>query len=215
MFSRLKEAFASCVMRTLRTFVKRRGKMSTKSKAISRELVMSLKAMAGIQQNKKEIITNLVKQDDDYGCAIAALAMACGKTYAEMRLEVQQYWDAFFPFHPYKGMDEHDEAVLLYKHGYKFYTIRVLRDGQDGLYESFHDMLAGRQALMSVPSINIPGLYHALYWDGKKLHDPSKLKRYTAKRAWKVVRQVRIISPLETHDLFGISKGHRTDAQNT
>src|ERR1035437_6177993 len=139
-------------------------------------MVMAIMTKAGIWTNKKDICTDLVKQDDDYGCAIAALSMVLGVTYAKMRREVQEYWDAFFPFHPYRGMDDADENIILYKHGFKTYTIQVPPD-EDGEAKSFKDLIAGERALMSVPSINFPGLYHALFFDGTRLHDPSKLKK--------------------------------------
>lgn len=40
-------------------------------------------------------------------------------------------------------------------------------------------MFAGIPAIMSTVSLNYPGVAHAVYWDGKKIHDPSNKNKYT------------------------------------
>jgi len=155
----------------------------------------------------------LIQQEDDYGCAVAALGMALGVSYKAAREEVRLYWECFHPVTPYKGLSWEEESIILYKHGIKTFPVWLPDDRTTG---SFKKHLGKCRALMSVPSINVPGLFHALFWDGLKLYDPSKLKTYTAKRAWEVVRLVRVLDPLKSkHDLYGIIKGHTPDRQDT
>ena len=40
-------------------------------------------------------------------------------------------------------------------------------------------MFAGVPAVMSAMSLNYPGVAHAVYWDGEKIHDHSNKNKYT------------------------------------
>ena len=46
--------------------------------------------------------------------------------------------------------------------------------------EYFRDMLWGRRALLSVPSLNYEGGFHMIYWHYDKVYDPSTKKVYTS-----------------------------------
>lgn len=133
------------------------------------------------------------------GCAIAALAMATGMTYQEMRLEVQKYWSAFKQFRKYEGLDEHDEAIILFRLGFRALGLRPIKN------HCMREYMGKTPCLMTVPSINVEGKFHALFWDGKKVHDPSPLKRYNTKMAWEAVRYVKVLQVLDgDHFLYGI-----------
>ncbi len=157
----------------------------------------------------------LIKQDDDYGCAIAGIAMALKIPYAKAREEAAEYWDAFYPYTPYKGMGHEDEQIILYKHGLKTFAIRLPESLKDR--EGLKDLIAGIPALFSVPSINVPGLFHSLYWDGENIHDPSRLKTYSQKMAWEAVREIRLICKKSSPEkpLHGISKKDKVDTPHT
>ncbi len=144
-----------------------------------------------------------IQQDDDYGCAIACLAMAMGCGYAKARREVETYFETFQPFDKYTGLGDDQDRIILYKNGYRLFPIRK----PEGLRGAAFKKFVGKQhAILTLPSINVQGLFHGVYWDGKKIHDPSRGKRNTTKSAWKNVISARIITrAVKRHDLNGIN----------
>lgn len=55
--------------------------------------------------------------------------------------------------------------------------------------------LKGRPAVLVVPAIGHPAEFHALYWDGNKIHDPSGPGGYGAKglKAFNKMREVWVL----------------------
>lgn len=155
--------------------------------------------------------TVLVQQEDALGCAIAALAMAVGCTYAEMRDEVSKYWMIFKPMHDYKGLDGDDERILLYRYGIRPLTMKAHAKGPE-----LKEFIGTTPTLLSVKSKNRPGCGHAVYWNGENVYDPSKLKTYTDADVWNAVYAYTMLTPLpeEAPDwaLFGINDESQNDA---
>ena len=145
-----------------------------------------------------------IKQQDEFGCVIACLAMATGKTYKQVRNEVARYWDFMHKDKLFDGMSSLDEALLLYKFGYKSYTLNV---SKRITRRRLISLLDGTPAILSVPSLNYKGKYHAVYWDGKKLHDPSTKKNYTKELAMKKFVSALCATKLVKSDLCGIDGG--------
>lgn len=144
--------------------------------------------------------TKLIQQEDAYGCAVACLAMALGKTYKQMRSEVQEYWDAFRSFDHYHGLDATDEKILLFMNGYR--ALSCILPGANK--KELKRYIGKTPALMTVPSINVPGAFHGLYWDGFRMFDPSKKKVYSESMAWEKARGIRMLVPRTRATLFGI-----------
>lgn len=161
--------------------------------------------IANLTEQVKDLRTQnerLIQQEDDYGCAIACLAMAAEMSYADMRREVQEYWETFRPLEKYKGLGFDDDAIILYKLGYRMFPIRRPQDMKPLTIKKF---IGRARALVTVPSINVPGLYHALFWDGEYMHDPSKLKTYTAAMAWRDAVEFKVVQKAKAlSSLYGI-----------
>ena len=112
-----------------------------------------------------------VIQRTPHDCVLAAMAMAVGKDYDE----------AWTP---------EDTAAVVASKGVAdwepWFTKQGLKEGRDWLVvycshiEQNHlkALLFARPALLSVCSLNNSGGWHAVYWDGFKLWDPSNRKQY-------------------------------------
>ena len=134
---------------------------------------------------KKRIV-----QEDFFGCAVACLAMAVGVDYKTMRKEVGRYWAAVHPFDRYDGLDHKDEEIILYIFGYRLLGARAIK-GRD-----LRSYVGNLPAILTVPSLNVMEHFHAVYWDGKKVHDPSPLKVYSTAAAWKSAISAGVVSRL-------------------
>lgn len=141
--------------------------------------------------------TKRIEQADAMGCAIATLAMATGVSYDRMRVIVGEYWDNFKLLHNFTGLDMDDERIILFRMGYSMLFLRPLK------HTTLRTMYSG-PCIMIVPSLNLERGYHSIYWDGKKLHDPSPLKRYTEKTAWEAAKGLYILRPIESSYPFGL-----------
>lgn len=138
--------------------------------------------------------TKLILQKNYTDCAICCLAMATKKSYKEILAEVNSYMNIHEPNEKFDGMYPEMENSILWKFNVNFsfyelkYEYKVVR-GYIKKYApkeiDFKTVVGNKRALLSCPSLNFEKKGHALYWDGKKLHDPSNLKKYTAKRAFK------------------------------
>lgn len=145
-----------------------------------------------------------IKQQDEFGCVIACIAMATGKTYKAVRNEVARYWDFMHRNRIFDGMNDADQSCVLYKLGYKSWTAHVCNNKRR---KDIASMLRGTPATLSVPSLNYKGKFHAVYWDGKKLHDPSTKKTYTKELAFKKFTSAMFGQRLVKSKLRGIDGG--------
>ncbi|HLH94976.1 MAG TPA: hypothetical protein VKW08_07650 [Xanthobacteraceae bacterium] len=124
-------------------------------------------------------MTLLVRQRTLHDCAICCMAMVSGKAY-ELVLEI--VGDAF---EPDKGMRQDQEALkrLGYRHDFeKGHPVGDISCTHRGFWisaEFYRSMAWGRRALMTVPSLNFPDGHHMIYWDGRRVLDPSTLKTYS------------------------------------
>ncbi len=122
--------------------------------------------------------TALVEQREKSDCAICCIAMATGLSYEEVMAAAG---DAYQP-----GKGTNREYEILQRLGYKYTFERgepvgdIVARHRDWCIspEFFRSMLWGRRALVSVPSVNFAGGHHMVYWDGRRIWDPSRLKRY-------------------------------------
>lgn len=118
--------------------------------------------------------TILVQQRGDYDCVLACLAMAVGRPYEE--LWSQTMCDAVEKAHGTQSEDLHDRAFVLA--GLKQDTDYIVVFCSAERPSVVRRLLWGRRALLQVPSLNVRGGNHYVYWDGNALHDPSLKQRY-------------------------------------
>jgi hypothetical protein len=100
---------------------------------------------------------DLVKMKEVGDCGPACLAMVLGKTLEEVVVD--------FPLRGEQGLTDDDLMRYLAAHG-----IPAL---------SSMEWPSRVPAILTVPSLNHPGLLHYIFWDGKQILDPSNgEKRY-------------------------------------
>jgi hypothetical protein len=116
-------------------------------------------------------MSKLVTQKLDGDCAICCLAMLTGLPHdVVIQASLGKTWDA-------DGMG--DFGAGLKRLGYGSADFRCF-DVPNGVSEfALETILWRRKAILAAKSLNSKGGYHAIYWDGKKLLDPSNLKRFT------------------------------------
>jgi hypothetical protein len=123
-------------------------------------------------------MTMLVQQRTPHDCAICCMAMLTGRAYEDVLATVGDAFD------PEKGMGHEGQALerLGFDHtfanGVPVGDFTCCHRGYAVSPEFFRDFAWGRRALMNVPSLNRPGGWHMIYWDGAKVWDPSILKTY-------------------------------------
>ncbi len=147
-----------------------------------------------------------IQQGDAYGCTIACLAMAAGTDYASMRDIVAAYWDVFHPFEKFNGLNCDDEQVILFKMGLRL--MPVANHQGDGL--KLKAYVDATPAILQVPSLNVRGLAHAVFWTGRQIHDPSPFRTYDNDTAWPMAQQATLVMPITIkaeYPLYGIDGG--------
>lgn len=112
----------------------------------------------------------LITQKFDSDCAVACLAMFLGVKYDA----VAKHCHGF-------------ELVTFGLCGKRTYDIAELF-GSDILWRDVSKLNYARPAVLTVPSLNIPGGRHSVYWDGSRLYDPNDgrphKRVYDADSAW-------------------------------
>lgn len=119
---------------------------------------------------------SLLKQQSNNDCYLACVANATGKNYQSTFPEeflalvestpgvqgamIEQVWEMC-------GLKENVDY-------WDYYC------GHGGVSAQWvHYFIQGRRAILTVPSLNNPPpACHAVYWDGRTLHDPSNLQVY-------------------------------------
>lgn len=124
----------------------------------------------------------MIKQRLRSDCAICTIAMALGKTYDEV-LAV-----AGDKFNPDEGT--RSEYVIIERFGLKqMVDFRILHRGPLAP-DYFLHFSWGRRAILAVPSLNIDGGFHSVFWSGSELFDPCTRKTY---ERWDDLRPEEII----------------------
>jgi hypothetical protein len=111
-----------------------------------------------------------VQQHFKSDCAVACLAMFLGEKY---------------------------EAIAKHCHGFELVSFGLSAERTDDIADLFGADLIwrdpskldrSRPAVLSVPSLNLDGSRHSVFWDGQALHDPNEFRPgkrcYTAAAAW-------------------------------
>jgi len=121
---------------------------------------------------------SLIQQRTPHDCAICCMAMLTGRTYEDVMTIAGSDFD------PERGM--RNEHAMLDRLGFK-YTFEnghavgdmVAMHRAYALSPDFFRGFAwGRRALLSVPSLNYPGQWHMVFYDGHTLFDPSPGRTY-------------------------------------
>lgn len=124
-------------------------------------------------------MTQLVRQRLKFDCGICTLAMATGRPYAEIRAAAEEGSN----FDVRQGIRR--EWQVLGRLGLQMGG-HVSADGDFWSLErsilapeAFRRHALGRRAIMAVPSLNMPGHLHSIYWDGTTVFDPHPKRLYT------------------------------------
>lgn len=127
---------------------------------------------------------NLIPQRTPNDCAVCTVAMALGRSYEEvMATAVKEE-----AFEPDRGMRR--EYSVIEAFGLKqMIDFRIMHRGVLAP-EFFLHFSWGRRAILAVPSLNIEGGFHSVYWTGTELLDPCTLKTYIR---WDELRPDEII----------------------
>ena len=116
----------------------------------------------------------LVQQRTQYDCALACLAMVSGKPYDEL-------WDAEFCERIEKATTCTDEDLVEAYRRAGFERDKNMRSvyvGQNVNPIIVRALIWGRRAMIQVPSLNHEGSEHFVFWDGRRILDPSTKQTY-------------------------------------
>jgi|CXWL01.1.fsa_nt_gi hypothetical protein len=130
-----------------------------------------------------------VDQRTDHDCVFVCLAMVLGLTYEQAAARAGA---AFMEILQVQGCTGVMEDALYAAFGLKKdvdYVERVYSPHW-GTVGGIKNMLWGRRAMVTVRSKNIPDGWYMLYWDGEKVYDPSRKKRY---ESWDEVEPVEMV----------------------
>lgn len=136
----------------------------------------------------------MIKQRNLKDCAICSLAMFLDLPYAEIKRDVISH-HAMQSERRFTGTTDETEMAILWKYGAKIkayhqteLAMRTVRGKWVAVKPkriNFKKVIGKKRAIISVPSLNFKDFGHAIFWDGKKLYDPSNLKKYTAEKAFR------------------------------
>lgn len=122
-------------------------------------------------------MSKIVKQRNRRECYVAALAMALGVDAEDVP---HLFTDESLQTIAKEGTSWEMRSKLLKEAGrvpnLDCWNLSVPEELQASYL--IRDMLKGRRAILSVPSINNTEGAHALYWDGYHIYDPSTLQTY-------------------------------------
>lgn len=120
-----------------------------------------------------------IKQRNPADCAVCCVAMFLDLRYTELLTR--------FPYLVEKIASIQDGGLNLYEEqlcimaatGKGVINMRVHYDWDDKRKAELFKIIKDKKAILSCRSLNVPDGFHAVYWDGKKVLDPSNKKRYT------------------------------------
>ena len=114
----------------------------------------------------------MIYQRTPHDCAICTIAMATDRSYENVHAVAELYGD----FHPDVGCKS--EWRVLEELGYvQMETFRIMNRGVLAP-EFFLHFSWKRRAILAVPSLNVAGGFHSVYWDGDALWDPCTQRIY-------------------------------------
>ncbi len=113
--------------------------------------------------------TKLILQKTQNDCGIAALAMLYNTTYTKMRGIIMTL--SKLAGEPFDGTPSHLAQCVALLSGNKLRVERIKHPTQENLRARYKH----RPAVFVVPAKGYPKgtEYHAVYWDGYKIYDPS------------------------------------------
>ena len=144
----------------------------------------------------KSVLYKTQKMVTGRDCGICCLAMAMRKPYDEVYADVMQVNEILYAGQDFSGTDRTIDSLVFWKNGFVgfYYNVIPATEGKRKKYKIVDDCgnelelkyslrtsreLVGKgECILSVPSVNISGCYHGVYWDGKCLHDPQNKKTY-------------------------------------
>lgn len=131
----------------------------------------------------------LIQQRERSDCAICTIAMALDRSYDEVMAAAIKR-KAYEP-----DVGTRSEYAILEALGLEqLVDFRVMH--RTVLAPEYFLYLSwGRRAILAVPSLNIEGSFHSVYWTGTELRDPCTLKTYSK---WDELRPDEIIQFAET-----------------
>lgn len=108
-----------------------------------------------------------IKQDDEHSCVACVVAMITQTSVEEFRKFIN------YNNPPYT---DRDAARYLLWHGYAMGIgfdngNKEVLEPEDTIQITFD--LKDYEAYVVVTSMRFPGEYHAVYWDGERIHDPN------------------------------------------
>lgn len=107
----------------------------------------------------------LIKQRHNQDCGIASLAMFMKVSYEEAEHETTKVLNKFFHR---SGMNIEDLAL-------------VIKDGYNKEPVVLRTIAPNVPAIVSVPSLGTKRMFHWIYFDGKRVYDPSNYEVYKTK----------------------------------
>lgn len=131
-------------------------------------------------------MTELITQRTDYDCTVCCLAMMLGLSYETVGAAIPGYHAEIERTGTSKGINDDQVQSFLKRCGVRSRVLRAMVLGGRSRQinsDRFKPMLWGRQAIIDLPSLNLPGGFHSAYFDGRDLHDPSPGDRYSWKTA--------------------------------
>lgn len=131
-------------------------------------------ALARVKQGADDV-SGLIQQREKSDCAICTIAMALGRTYEEVleAATADKEWPDYQP-----GVGTRSEYAIIERFGLQ--QMQDFRVQHRGILAAdfFRGLSWGRRAILAVPSLNIAGSVHSVYWTGNELWDPCTLKTY-------------------------------------
>ena len=127
----------------------------------------------------------LVEQQCDTDCGPCCMAMLTGLTRDEVIDRIGGAW------HPEHGMRQ--EWAALRALGFEPGSFMRFDTPDNATAHELHllkHLTWKRRSILTVPSLNRPGKWHLVYYDGENLYDPSNKKRY---ETWEEIEPVECI----------------------
>jgi hypothetical protein len=123
-------------------------------------------------------MTELVIQRTTHDCSPCCLAMALELPYDQIISLAGKDFDPEKGMWSVQGVLERAGLSHAYENGHPVGDFVQRHRGYEISAAYFRDLAWGRRALLSVPSLNFGG-HHMVFFDGRKVWDPSPLKTYT------------------------------------
>lgn len=133
----------------------------------------------------------LIPQRTTTDCAICCLAMAFEVSYEDILERAPGFGDREARGDN-PGLHTAEELAVIHSFGWgarTFYKWWFEKNGG-----KFWKELKRRRAILTLPSLNIEGGYHSVFWDGARLLDPSPAKKYSPELV-PISTHVRVLVP--------------------